>query len=77
LIECDYYLLGCSAIEDQLQDKVLRSIIEENLLKMNSDSKEKYALLVVTEDIELIMSDQELTNKVLIIVTKFSFMSYL
>jgi len=129
LIECDYYLLGCSAIEDQLQDKVpktihdfikvgikvwvltgdkpdtslsiafasrlithkfniidfknkisiddIRSIIEENLLKMNSDSKEKYALLVVTEDIELIMSDQELTNKVLKIVTKFSFMSYL
>jgi magnesium-transporting ATPase (P-type) len=122
LIECDYYLLGCSAIEDQLQNKVprtiheflkigikvwvltgdkpdtavsiafasklithkfiiidfknkistdeIRSTIEESLLKICANSKEKYALVVITEDIELIMSEEELTNKVPINIIK-------
>jgi len=55
--------------QNNLSVENIKRIIEENLLKMKSDSNEKYALLVVSEDIELIMSDEELTDKVLIFVT--------
>ena len=117
MIECDYYLLGCSAIEDQLQDKVPKTIndfikvgikvwvltgdkpdtslsiafasklithkfniidfknkisteeikinLDENINRIQCNFKEKFALLVVTEELEVIMSDKELTDKVL------------
>ena len=123
MIECDYYLLGCSAIEDQLQDKVpktindfinvgikvwvltgdksdtslsiafasklithkfnildfknkisieeLRNSLDDNINRIKTNPKEKFALVVITEELEVIMSDEELTNKVRFIYYKF------
>lgn len=121
LIENNFYLLGCTAIEDQLQDEVPKTIksfidigikvwvltgdkpdtsmsvafscklithdfkifdfenkftkedyiniINKNLDHINSTKtlNRKYALLIITEELTLITSDDELLDKVIIL----------
>ena len=116
-MEKDYFLLGCTAIEDELQDKVpevIKNFIDigikvwvltgdkpdtsvsiafscnlinseftifdfrdlefskenfmnkmnENLHKIELNTKQKYGFLILTDELDLITSDEELTQKV-------------
>ena len=117
-MEKDYYLLGCSAIEDELQDKVpevikefinigikvwvltgdkpdtsisiafscnlinteftifdfkdtefskesFRKRMQENLQKIKFNPKRKYGIIILSEELNLITLDDELTQKVM------------
>ncbi len=43
----------------------MKRYLEESLQKIESETKNKFALLVKTDDLELIMSNEDLKNKVI------------